>query len=124
MTISTLAVVVMVCCGRRIGTKADFTTSMCSSSESSDDCSLVELSSMELLILGAKVLVESCGGGLDEELRDEAGERWADDTRSADGSDGVVVVVMGGLPMPQPPPPPARCSRSYGRKPVFGRRSG
>lgn len=41
--------------GRRIGTKADFTTSICSSSESSDDeceeCSWVELSSIDELIL-------------------------------------------------------------------------
>lgn len=37
--------------GRSIGTKADFTTSMCSSSDSSpDECSLVELSSMLILI--------------------------------------------------------------------------
>lgn len=44
--------------GRSIGTKADFTTSMCSSSESSSedecmDCSLVELSSMDEFILWA-----------------------------------------------------------------------
>ena len=42
--------------GRRIGTNADLTTSMCSSSESSSedeciDCSLVELSSMDEFIL-------------------------------------------------------------------------
>lgn len=41
--------------GLRIGTNADFTTSICSSSESSDDecdeCSLVELSSIDELIL-------------------------------------------------------------------------
>jgi hypothetical protein len=41
--------------GRRIGTKADFTTSICSSSESSEDecdeCSCVELSSIDELIL-------------------------------------------------------------------------
>lgn len=37
--------------GRSIGTKADFTTSIGSSSDSSaDECSLVELSSMLILI--------------------------------------------------------------------------
>lgn len=53
ITISSLAVVVMVeCCGLKIGTNADLTTSMCSSSESwSDDCSFVEFNSRELLIL-------------------------------------------------------------------------
>lgn len=54
---SGVEVVVMVAesVGRRIGTKADFTTSICSSSESSDDecdeCSCVELSSIDELIL-------------------------------------------------------------------------
>lgn len=54
---SGVVVVVLVAVreGLKIGTKADLTTSMCSSSESSDDecdeCSLVEFSSTDELIL-------------------------------------------------------------------------
>jgi hypothetical protein len=48
-------VIVAVIVGLRIGTNADFTTSICSSSESSDDecdeCSFVEFSSIDELIL-------------------------------------------------------------------------
>lgn len=50
-----VVVIVAVIDGLRIGTNADFTTSICSSSESSDDeCdewSFVEFNSMEELIL-------------------------------------------------------------------------
>lgn len=50
-----VVVMVAVKLGLRIGTNADFTTSICSSSESSDDecdeCSCVELSSIDELIL-------------------------------------------------------------------------
>lgn len=52
-----MVVVVLVAdkVGLRIGTKADFTTSMCSSSDSSDDecdeCSFVEFNSTDELIL-------------------------------------------------------------------------
>lgn len=75
-----VVVMVAVIVGLRIGTKADFTTSICSSSESSDDeCdewSFVELSSMDELILwlGVDWLFE---GGLEVELREETGESRA-----------------------------------------------
>lgn len=58
LTVESGVVVVVIVAdndGRRIGTKADFTTSICSSSESSEDecdeCSCVELSSIDELIL-------------------------------------------------------------------------
>jgi hypothetical protein len=58
LTVESGVVVVVIVAdkdGRNIGTKADFTTSICSSSESSDDeweeCSCVELSSIDELIL-------------------------------------------------------------------------
>lgn len=79
---SGVEVVVMVAVmeGLKIGTNADFTTSICSSSESSDDeCeewSLVELNSIEELILwfGVDWLFE---GGLDVEFLDDAGDNRA-----------------------------------------------
>lgn len=58
----------------RIGTKADLTTSMCSSSESSEEFSCVDVMSREELIL----LWECVDGGLEEDGRDEAGERCAE----------------------------------------------
>lgn len=38
-------------------------------------------------------------GGLDEELREEAGDACEDDTRSLDGNDGAVVFGIGLIPL-------------------------
>ena len=72
-----VVVVVAVSVGLRIGTNADLTTSICSSSESSSDdecmdCSFVEFNSMEELILWAVDWL--LDGGLDEEFLEEAGD--------------------------------------------------
>lgn len=56
----------------RIGTNADLTTSICSSSESSEEFPWMELISSEELILWDMLCDD---GGLDEDGRDEAGER-------------------------------------------------
>lgn len=52
---------------RRIGTKADLTTSICSSSESSESC--VDCKSIDVFII-----LCADDGGLDDDGRDEAGD--------------------------------------------------
>lgn len=97
ITISNFAVVVIVVVlfvvGRKIGTNADLTTSICSSSESwSEDCSFVEFNSMELFIL-PNCMWDGCDkGGLDDEFLDEAGDNRDVEIRSFDGREGVVVL--------------------------------
>lgn len=55
-----------------IGTKADFTTSMGSSSESSDEWSCIEFISSDEFIF---IDILCWDGGLDDDGRDEAGDR-------------------------------------------------
>lgn len=58
--------------GRKIGTKADFTTSICSSSESSDEIPLFEWISTDVFILIDILWPDD--GGLDDDGRDETGD--------------------------------------------------
>lgn len=76
--------------GRRIGTNADLTTSMCSSSESSSDCSWFELISIDEFIFIEILCADE--GGLDDDGRDEAGDNRDELIFSDDGTDEADVL--------------------------------
>lgn len=86
--------------GRRIGTNADFTTSIGSSSESSSECSWLEPISIDEFIFIEILCADD--GGLDDDGRDDAGDKRDELRLSEDGTDDVELFCgrSSGRPLP------------------------